>query len=44
VRIVIKSGTVYDQQQLLKETEGKIGFSPQRAESAMGRDSRREPR
>lgn len=30
VRIVIKSGTVYDPQALLKQAEGKIGFSPKR--------------
>ena len=30
VRIVIKSGTVYDPQALLAQAEGKIGFSPKR--------------
>ena len=30
VRIVVKSGTVYDPQALLAQAEGKIGFSPKR--------------
>jgi imidazolonepropionase-like amidohydrolase len=35
VRIVMKSGTVYDPQALLKQAEGKIGFSPKSPEASM---------
>ena len=31
VRIVMKSGTIYDPQALLQQAEGKIGFSPKRS-------------
>lgn len=30
VRMVMKSGTVYDPQELLEQAKGKIGFSPKR--------------
>jgi imidazolonepropionase-like amidohydrolase len=33
VRIVMKSGTIYDPQALLQQAEGKIGFSPKRPEA-----------
>jgi imidazolonepropionase-like amidohydrolase len=33
VRMVVKSGTIYDPQALLKQAEGKIGFSPKRPEA-----------
>jgi imidazolonepropionase-like amidohydrolase len=35
VRLVMKSGIVYDPQQLLEQAEGKIGFSPKRPETTM---------
>src|SRR5690242_7066306 len=33
VRIVMKSGTVYDPQALLQQAEGRIGFSPKRPQT-----------
>jgi imidazolonepropionase-like amidohydrolase len=33
VRMVVKSGTIYDPQALLKQAEGRIGFSPKRPEA-----------
>ena len=41
VRIVMKSGTVYDPQALLAQAEGKIGFSPKRAGAADRQGSER---
>ena len=33
VRMVVKSGMIYDPQELLQQAEGKIGFSPKRPEA-----------